>query len=224
MSDHIDNDQLKFPNGLSVRRAKQRAKSLKKTLGITLGEALQQVAAANGMDKPWSEVIAWLRTHPSNRLAKKKSGKSPSMFRTGLPEEDKPLVEYAASMGGSYKGIGFDVFMNNSGAGLSYAFDKLLETNRYIRKQGLPETTRLEISVDEVLSQFGGVTAKNRQLIKEAVKKLAVIDYPTSCRTGFRDLSVSSIRGKDSIPVEVMNIKTPSGMRAYFKREASKRR
>lgn len=61
MSSQNEIDNLRFPNGLSVRQAKSDAKALKKQNRIKLHEALQIIAAQNGISLPWEQVIEQLK-------------------------------------------------------------------------------------------------------------------------------------------------------------------
>lgn len=68
MSSQNEIDNLRFPNGLSVRQAKSDAKALKKQKRIKLHEALQIVAAQNGIALPWEQVIEKLKSSTHDQI------------------------------------------------------------------------------------------------------------------------------------------------------------
>ena len=68
MSAQNEIDNLRFPNGLSVRQAKSDAKALKKQNRIKLHEALQIVAAQNGIALPWEQVIEKLKSSTHDQI------------------------------------------------------------------------------------------------------------------------------------------------------------
>jgi hypothetical protein len=57
-----DFDRLKFPSGRAVGNCRKDAKALVRERGISLSEALDEVARANGATKPWHHALADLRS------------------------------------------------------------------------------------------------------------------------------------------------------------------
>lgn len=56
-----DTDKLIFPSGLTVRRAKQRAKAAAKMLNIKHSEALHVIARENSDFNTWNDAIEDLK-------------------------------------------------------------------------------------------------------------------------------------------------------------------
>ncbi|HGN3115173.1 TPA: hypothetical protein ACKRQV_001257 [Pseudomonas aeruginosa] len=54
-------ENLRFPNGVTVRQAKKDAKTLASVFDIPLSEAQNLVAKKNGLDMLWSRAIEWLK-------------------------------------------------------------------------------------------------------------------------------------------------------------------
>tara|TARA_B100000446_G_scaffold184352_1_gene206197 strand:- start:68047 stop:69084 length:1038 start_codon:yes stop_codon:yes gene_type:complete len=61
MSKNINVERLKFPSGRPVGSARKDAKKLSKIEKITLTEAQDKTASANGMDLPWDQAIEALK-------------------------------------------------------------------------------------------------------------------------------------------------------------------
>lgn len=61
MSKNINIERLKFPSGRSVGSARKDAKKLSRLEKITLTEALEKTASANGVDLPWDQAIEALK-------------------------------------------------------------------------------------------------------------------------------------------------------------------
>ena len=55
-------EELRFPSGRSVERARQDAKRLSKDKGIPLKEALDQVCAEHGSTPPWERALEDLKS------------------------------------------------------------------------------------------------------------------------------------------------------------------
>ncbi|WP_196160782.1 hypothetical protein [Reinekea sp. G2M2-21] len=64
-------DHLKFPTGLSVRHARQKAKQIVRDENIQLAKALRQIATENGIDKEWAEAMKVLAQTSLTTGAKK---------------------------------------------------------------------------------------------------------------------------------------------------------
>lgn len=54
-------DNLRFPSGITVKQAKKDAKKLAKEESIPLNQAQDLIAAKNGIAKPWSRAISFLK-------------------------------------------------------------------------------------------------------------------------------------------------------------------
>ena len=61
-----ENNLLRFPSGLSVRRIKQKAKILTKKTTMNHCEALDVLAAENGINLPWPDALQLLKQEAGN--------------------------------------------------------------------------------------------------------------------------------------------------------------
>lgn len=99
-------DNLLFPSDRNVRRLKQDAKSMVKTENIPLHEALNRVAASNGMKCGWSEAISQLKAGSSKiQPAIVLKDTSPLAYELGLTDAELDMLEWEVDTNQSKDGL-----------------------------------------------------------------------------------------------------------------------